>query len=282
MKSCLTLFLGLSLATAVSAQSYRELSERAVQATEHDSLTLAEQYIRQALKLEPANPHNALLFSNLGTIQRRQHQYDLALESYTYALNIAPRTALILLNRATLYMEMGKADAARADYSLVLDLDPDNAEALLMRAYIYMQKRDYKMARADYEHLIRLHPTDFNARLGLATLAQKEKKLEEAFGILNRMIQEGTESSPKSEPSQLALLYVARAGVEKDMKHIDLALLDLEEAVQLDASLADAYLIRGQIYLSQGKKRLAKDDFHQAMALGVPQSDLRDLLLQCK
>lgn len=275
-------FLAFGLATTLSAQNYRELSERAVQAAEHDSLELAEQYIRQALKLEPANPHNALLFSNLGTIQRKRHQYDLALESYTYALNIAPRAQVILLNCATLYLEMGKMDAARADYSLVLDLDADHAEALLMRAYIYLQQHDYKMARADYEHLLRLHPMDFKGRLGLATLAQKEKKYEEAFGMLNRMIQQGTESSPQEEPSRLALLYVARAGVEKDMKHTDLALLDLEEAIRLDPSLADAYLLRGQIYLTQGKKRLAKDDFHQAMALGVPPSDLRDCLQQCK
>ena len=58
---------------------------------EQDSLSLAEKYIEQALKMEPANPHNALLFSNLGTIQRRQHRYEQALDSYTLALNIAPR-----------------------------------------------------------------------------------------------------------------------------------------------------------------------------------------------
>ncbi len=54
------------------AQTYQELSDRAIACTEQDSLAQAENYIRQALKLEPANPHNALLFSNLGTIQRRQ------------------------------------------------------------------------------------------------------------------------------------------------------------------------------------------------------------------
>ena len=87
------------------SQTYQELSERAVAATEQDSLSLAEKYIEQALKMEPANPHNALLFSNLGTIQRRQHRYEQALDSYTLALNIAPRAIPALMNRAALYLE---------------------------------------------------------------------------------------------------------------------------------------------------------------------------------
>lgn len=47
---------------SAAAQTYNELCERAVAATEQDSLQQAESYIRQALQLEPANPHNALLF----------------------------------------------------------------------------------------------------------------------------------------------------------------------------------------------------------------------------
>ena len=40
----------------------------------------------------------------------------------------------------------------------------------------------------------------------------------------------------------------------QDMKHVDLAMMDLEEAIKLDASQTEAYLIRGQIYLSQRKR----------------------------
>ena len=120
----------------VFSQTYQELCDRAITYTEQDSLPQAEEYIRQALKLEPTNPHNALLFSNLGTIQRRQRQYEQALESYNFALNIAPRAVPILLNRAAVYMELGRNNLAQADYSLVLDLEKNNEEALLMRAYI--------------------------------------------------------------------------------------------------------------------------------------------------
>ena len=180
-KLILSFFVCGVMTLSAFSQTYQELSDRAVAATEQDSLTQAEEYILQALKLEPANPHNALLFSNLGTIQRRQHRYDQALESYTFALNIAPRALPILLNRAALYLELGKDDLARIDYSLVLDIDKDNAEALLMRAYIYMRQRNYNFARADYERLLKIDPQSYNGRLGLATLEQKEGKYEAAL-----------------------------------------------------------------------------------------------------
>lgn len=263
------------------SQTYQELSERAVAATEQDSLELSKQYIGQAMRTEPANPHNALLYSNLGTIQRRQHQYEQALESYTMALNIAPRAVPILMNRAALYLELGKGELARIDYSLVLDLEKDNQEALLMRAYIYMNRRDYKFARADYEHLLKLAPQSYNGRLGLATLERKEGKYDAALVLLNAMLA-GQEEATGLSASQRAVLYVARAGVEQEMKHTDLALLDLEEAVRLDASQPEAYLMRGQIYLSQKKKNLARRDFEKAVSLGIPQADVRELLQRCR
>lgn len=273
----LSFFVCSAMALPAFSQTYQELSERAIAATEQDSLSQAEEYILQALKLEPSNPHNALLFSNLGTIQRRQHQYEQALESYTLALNIAPRAVPILLNRAALYLEEGKDELARIDYSLALDIDKDNLEALLMRAYIYMQQRNYSFARADYERLLKIDPQNYNGLLGLATLEQKEGKYEAALSILNRMIVDGGDDAQSTAP-----LYVARAGVENDMKHLDLALMDLEEAIKLNPSLMESYLMRGQIYLSQKKKDLAKRDFEKAVSLGIPQADVRDLLKQCK
>lgn len=281
-KLILSLLACGAMALPAFSQTYQELSERAVAATEQDSLTKAVEYIQQALKLEPANPHNALLFSNLGTIQRRQRDYEQALESYTLALNIAPRAVPILLNRAALYLELGKDDLARIDYSLILDIEADNKEALLMRAYIYMQQRDYNFARADYERLLKLDPQSYNGRLGLATLEQKNGKYQEALTILNRMIGEKGSGSDSMAAPLYAVLYVARAGVEQDMKHVDLAMIDLEEALRLDPSQTEAYLMRGQIYLSQKKKDLAKRDFEKAVSLGIPQADVRELLQQCK
>ena len=237
---------------ALSAQTYQQLSEKAIECIEKDSFHRAEELLLQALKLEPKNAKNALLFSNLGLVQRRLGEYDKALESYSFALNFAPLAVPILLDRAAIYMETGRTDRAYTDYCRVLDEDKQNKEALLMRAYIYILRRDYPAARIDYNRLLELDPQSYSGRLGLATLEQKEEKFRESLDILNKMIVETPED---------ATLYVARADVEREMKHEDLALVDLEEAIRLNASLADAYLLRGNIYLMQKKKALAKADF---------------------
>ena len=119
---------------ALSAQTYQQLSEKAIECIEKDSFHRAEELLLQALKLEPKNAKNALLFSNLGLAQRRLGEYDKALESYSFALNFAPLAVPILLDRAAIYMETGRTDRAYTDYCRVLDEDKQNKEALLMRA----------------------------------------------------------------------------------------------------------------------------------------------------
>ena len=142
-----------------------------------------------------------------------------------------------------------------------------------MRAYIYVLRRDYPAARLDYNRLMELDPLSYSGRLGLATLEQKEGKFKEALDILNKMIVEAPND---------ATLYIARADVEHEMGHDDLALVDLDEAIRLDASSADAYLLRGSIYLVQKKKSLAKSNFEKAISFGVPRSDLHEQLQQCR
>lgn len=268
------LFLSLFIGSAAYAQkTYKELSEAALDYTAKDSLQKAEELFKEALKLEPTNPHNALLFSNLGTVQRRMGHNEDAIESYTYALNLSSKTVPILLNRASLHMEMGNQDRAYLDYCNVLDLNKNNDEALLYRAYIYMKRRDYKAAELDYKRLLQLQPESKNGRLGLATLYQKMKKYRESLDLISKLV---------TEYSNDAVMYIARADVERDMQHPDLALLDLDRAIELDASSIEAYLMRGEIYLEQKKKGLAKADFEKAVSLGVPQAELHDQMKRCK
>lgn len=267
------LLLLVGITVSVSGQTYQELSEYGMDLMEKDSLEKAEDVFRQAMKLEPANAYNALLFSNVGIIQRKMRKYNEAVESFTFALNITPYSIPVLLNRAMVNMEIGQTNRAYIDYCQVLDLEKTNTEALLMRAYIYITRRDFNAARIDYNRLIQQDPKHYSGRLGLVSLNQKEKKFTEALDMLNAMLQES---------AQDATLYMMRAGIQIDMELLDAALIDLEEAIRITPDSPDAYIYRGELYLAQNKKTLAKQDFERAIILGVPKSELSEQISKCR
>ena len=253
----------------LSAQTYDEYISQAMDAIETDSLAKAEMFFKEALKLEPANIKNALLFSNLGTIQRRIGKKKEALEAYSLALNLTPYSITILLNRASLYLEMDMLDKAYLDYCNVIDLDAKNKEALQFRAYVYMRRRQYMEARLDYQRLLAEEPENKTARVGITMVNQKDKRYREALEELNRLITD--------YPRDVSLLK-ARAELEVEMNSLELALLDLEEAVRITPNDADIYVMCGEIYLTQGKKREAYAAFEKAVELGIPRSMLQDQL----
>lgn len=262
----LILCLGCS---QLSAQTYDELVTRAMDAVEKDSLRQAESLFKDALRLEPANMRNALLFSNLGTIQRRMGKNKEALESYTLALNRTPHSIPMLLNRASLYLDMNYPDKAYVDYCDVIDLDPQNVEAYQFRAYIYMTKRQYQDAKVDYQKLLDIVPGDQTARIGMAIVNQKLHRYHESLEEFNRLIVD----YPKD-----ASLLKARAELEVEMNTPDLALLDLESAASLNPNDAEIYVMCGDIYLSKGLKREAYTAFEKAIELGYPRPELQDKL----
>ena len=251
------------------AQTYDELITRAMDAVEKDSLRQAESLFKEALRLEPANMRNALLFSNLGTIQRRMGKNKEALESYSLALNSTPHSIPMLLNRASLYLEMERLDKAYLDYCNVIDLDAKNQEALQFRAYIYMRRRQYQDAKVDYQRLLEESPDDKTARIGMAMVSLKMQRYNEALEAFNRLIVD--------YPKDVSLLK-GRAELEVEMNTPGLALLDLESAVKLAPDDAEIYVMCGDIYLSQGLKREAYTAFEKAVELGIPRPQLQDKL----
>lgn len=273
MKRVKMIIVGMLVCLQLSAQAYDEWITRAMDAVEKDSLYRAEEYFKKALQLEPANVRNALLFSNLGTIQRRMGKNKEALESYSLALNLTPSSITMLLNRASLYLEMDYLDKAYMDYCHVIDLEDKNVEALQFRAYIYMRRRQYQEARNDYQRLLETVPGDKTARIGMAMVNQKMLRYRESLEEFNRLIVD----YPKD-----ASLLKARAELEVEMNSLEMALLDLEAALKLTPNDADIYVMCGEIYLLQERKREAYVAFEKAIELGVPRPQLQDKLKASK
>lgn len=269
------IFIFISFCTLFQSysQSYNEIVDRAMKYALTDSLVQAEQLFREALKIDPNNARNALLFSNLGTVLKRMGRTDEAIEAYTMALNITPYSTAMLLNRGTLYLDKGLDSKAYVDFCNVIDLIPENIEARLYRAYIYMQRREYKEARIDYNVIVGKEPSHKAARIGLAMLDQLEGNLTGARDKLNLLIGEFTDD---------ASLLIMRANLDLERGYPEAAVLDLEEALHINPKDAETTVQLGDVYLSLKDKDKALKAYEKAISLGIPRSALLEQIKKCK
>ena len=82
-------------------------------------------------------------------------------------------------------------------------------------------------------------------------------------------------------PKDVSLLK-ARAELEVEINTLELALLDLESAVKLAPNDAEIFVMCGDIYMAQGRKREAYRAFEKAIELGAPRPELQDRLKASK
>ncbi|MDR0538275.1 MAG: tetratricopeptide repeat protein [Tannerellaceae bacterium] len=262
------LLLLLQAGGALRGQSYEELVRKSYDYLDRDDLPAAEVALKEAMRMEPANPNNYALLSNLGTIQRRQGKYEDAIASYSISLGREPKNVMILGNRASLYLEIGDAERALADYNLVLVEDSINQDALYNRGLIYLQKKNFLWAEQDFDRLLQINEYTFYGRLGHAVLEKARGNYDESERIYSYLIDK--------MPRELQL-YRGRADLYFLMGKNARAMADINRVFADSSPDADAYILRGKIKLAQYEKEAAVRDFLKAKELGydaVPADEL--------
>jgi tetratricopeptide (TPR) repeat protein len=122
---------------------------------------------------------------------------------------------------------------------------------------------EFDKAWKDYEQLQWWIPDNLSVRLGIAMLYQKEKRYDECFMVLSGMIEEFPE---------IAELYIARSNLERERGHNELAMIDLEKAIEIDPDNANNYILQAIIYEKMGKKDAARKCREKATLLGADSS----------
>lgn len=274
IRSLSIIFLLLAIsACPLFSQSQSEWIDKGYAYAAQDSLMQAEACFIEAIKASSSNEQSAMLYSNLGTIQRRRGKLQEAIASYTQALEYSSLNTPILMERATAYMALGNDDKAYTDLCNVLDKDATNTEALYYRAFIYISRREYALARTDYKRLLTTNPFHEHGLFGLALLDQREGRLQAAEQQLSQLIDRYPDN---------ATYWLARANVLTEQKFYDLALLDLETAVTLQPTDASIYVTRAELHLKLKRHTAARNDLDHAASLGFPRAALSELYEQCK
>ncbi|MCD8044832.1 MAG: tetratricopeptide repeat protein [Tannerellaceae bacterium] len=273
MKYFLLVVVLICLPLSISAQSYEDLIEKSFEYLDNDELAAAEESIRAAMRLEPANPHNYALLTNLGTIQWKQGNLQDAVLSYTAALSRNQENTSILESRASLYILLGETEKAINDYSVVIAKDPLNQDALYNRGILYLQQQNFLLAEADFDRIMEINDKTINGRLGHAVLEKMRGNYSESERIYNYLIQE----SPR-----YWFLYESRADLYFQMGKNGRAMSDLNKVFAETEPTAALYVLRGKVKLAQYEKAAAIKDFEVAREMGYDKDVLDELMRMAK
>ncbi len=222
---------------------------------------VAEKCLRSAMRIEPANPANLLLLSNLGMVQFYQGQDSLALNTLTDACNIAPRTVPVLANRATVYEATGRYEDALADCNIILEIDSANVRARAMRINYNLRNGKIDEAEADLDTLLRYSPDNHLGNILAGNIYASTGRYAEAISPISKVI----EHNPQAE------YYAVRALCRIMTGNLNDASMDIAEGLNINPLEGELYLYRAMLNKMRYRNDDAKNDAKRAVQLGVSQ-----------
>lgn len=253
---------------AQSRSDYYNLMGQADKAAKEGKWAEAEELLREALRMEPDNPSNVLLISNMGMIQFYDGRTDEALSTLTNALKIAPNSVTILLNRARVLTAAGRDLSAEEDYNRAIALDSTLIEPRFYRAMIALNRGDRQRAIADIDTLVTRHPDDRLTNVAQATILLQSGQWEEAIPYLSNAI--------RQQPD--AAYYASRALCRIMTNDLSAAADDIALGLELDPIDGELYLYRAMLNKLRFRPADAKSDGEKAIQFGIDPSRVKALV----
>ncbi len=261
--------LCLTAITQSYAQSqYYDIVDKADKAIKESNWIEAESYLVEAMRLEPANPGNILLMSNLGMVQFQNGQDSLALQTLNNAHIMAPSSVTVLQNRARVLLATNRATEAYRDYSAILSIDSTVVEPRFYHTLLAMEQGLDSICTKDLAYMNHHMPDNRLTYLANATVLRIKGKYDEAIPYLTKLL----------EKEKYSEHYAARAICEMMTGDLNSAATDVAEAITLDPADGELYLTRALLNKMRYRPDDAKIDGKRAIDLGVNPQKVRQLL----
>ncbi|MDR1814745.1 MAG: tetratricopeptide repeat protein [Tannerella sp.] len=260
----------LAFQQAANAQTFEEMVMKSYEYADSGNFAAAEECLKSAMRLEPANSLNYALLSNLGTLQRRQGKLDDALISYSAALGQRPEDELILINRAELFTLTGETDKAIGDYNTLIAKYPDHEQGLYNRGILYLKNGEFLLAEKDFEHIINTNKETLLGRLGYAIFEKARGNYDASETILNYLADKHKDNIRiLEERAELYYLTKRNGRARADLNKV---------FATVKEPSAEMYILRGRIKLAQYEKESAASDFRKAGELGYDKETVERLI----
>jgi len=219
----------------------------------------AERLTVKALRLEPANKSNWLLWSNLGDIRAELNDREGALTAYSIGLSQMPESRKMLSARAALLIEENRVDEAMEDLDAALRLDSTLQWPRMMRGMLELGQNRLKEAEEDFTILRKQYPDNRNALNGLARIRAIEGKQDEAVELYSESL--------KLEPDDMVWFY--KITLLADMGKLQEASDDLYTAMKQFPRNGNLFLLRAYIHKLRFQNEEAEIDRKLATEYGA-------------
>lgn len=246
-----------------------------------------------------SKPSDARAYVIKGRIYEREGFLNRAQDEYTRALHYDSQSKIALAARANAYLRAGNLREALADADSLAEMDARDPEVFVTRAEIQRKLKNYEAALRDYDKAEALQPgNDLILEKKIKVYFEKgqpEKALEVLSGksaanredlrtmVLRARAHMALEDYTKAEgilkpllskfPDSASVHLYAGMVLER-RKEYDEALAYLNRALELDATLVEAYKERARTFSELGDPVRAAVDLTKAVDLDPAEGEI--------
>ncbi len=224
----------------------------------------------EAMGIEPDNPLNVALLSNLGMIYYYNEQDSLALVTLDVAVSRAPRLIGAREHRARVLIGMGRDSEAYEEYGRIIDIDSVNCDARFTRGMMALYRGELQVAQADFATLSRVAPLWRNTILATATMYSMTGNDREAVSLYRRLL----------DKDKLPEYYSALAGCLITLDNLDEASKVIGEGLERFSSDPELYYYRAMLNHKRYLDVEAHQDAKKAIEFGANPDRVRKIFVK--
>lgn len=212
-----------------------------------------------AMAVEPGNPGNVMLLSNLGMVYSYMDKDSLALVALDEASRRAPRMVTVINNRARIYLKLNRDDDAFDEFSHALEIDSVNLDARYYRGFMSLYKGNLPGAEADFDVLKRKVPNSYITAVALSSLYSMTGRDRQAVPYFEKLL----ELDPNPE------YYAGLAGCYLAMDNLSEASAVINEGLKRYSRDPELYYYRARLNHERFRLDDARADAKKAIEYGA-------------
>ena len=220
-----------------------------------------------ALAVDPENPGNLLVMTNLGMVYSCLDRDSLAIATLDEVIRKAPNMSVAIVNRARIELKLDMNDEAYSDFTKVIELDSLNSDARYFRGMMSLYGGDRVTAERDFNIIKTTQPDRLRTLAALGALYSMTGRDHEAIKYFEQLI----EKEPTPE------YFASLAGCYLAIEDLTEASRVINEGLKLYKRDPELYYYRA--WLNRERFRLddARADAKRAIEYGASAEKVNEL-----